>query len=816
MGKYDKFINVFIILIIVFLLYKLLSCSQLFANNEGFDLIKNGKMKKSKGSNTIKMANPSGSDYVLEQKSNKGNKKNTDSNTFYEVAIEVTPNLSYRVSCWYCGTGDWDGKDNIINVLMIKKDGSNYIPACNIKIRQTMTYEGNKWNYISTTFKVPKDVKKDASIYLGYKPHATKGIRYIADLSVAIDIPGVSNLPQSNYLTSMIVASNKNSYDISSSNYKKDNTEVYDLTGLGHNFKFTTKPVFNNDYFTFNSNTGYLMGPLISQLFPNYNSNNFTLISRFHSSGTNDSSYGTLFKIHGSGGLGKKDVSLQLDIPNNSGQIKLNIGGLDLVSKDSYHTTNDIIYTLSVNNNSPTLYLYTIGQNNQCSNTNPMIVEFKYSDPLFAEQVIQHNKLYFDFKKVFSMNNPNKLNGYLYSVLVFKKSLDKNVVCNISKKLADMKSNKFDTGGRPDMNEHFFDNGLNNSLTENFTNIRENMANDDTSKLYCKDDQFKRDFENSSGGTKHHDAKKRNRKRNSKRCNEVCQDECRPYRKRGTTKQDGKEYYQSCLESCKEERIECGNTWPDGSRDKNWPDDDRHGGRHGSGRHGSGRHGSGRHGGGRHGDGRHGSGRHGGHGRCNNRHHSDGECPIAYMKNGKYIVYIPKNSKGARELGKHGEFDYGKKRHHAKRIYESNFPDCPVPEILDDNANNPTLDSCPFIVREHNPCYSRACRDTDWSKWDSGDITKCKMKSKCKGLVDNYCKMYNQIDPACECWDPSMKDDPKCAKFRNYFNTGDNCSPSQFDINDHPDIGKYIRRDNIPCWNCDLDNAKDVKVKRKY
>ena len=121
MGKYDKFINVFIILIIVFLLYKLLSCSQLFANNEGFDLIKNGKMKKSKGSNIIKMANPSGSDYVLQQKSNMGDNNKDDDKTFYEVAIEVTQNLSYRVSCWYCETGDWDGKDNIINVLMIKK-----------------------------------------------------------------------------------------------------------------------------------------------------------------------------------------------------------------------------------------------------------------------------------------------------------------------------------------------------------------------------------------------------------------------------------------------------------------------------------------------------------------------------------------------------------------------------------------------------------------------------------------------------------------------------------------------------------------------
>ena len=104
------------------------------------------------------------------------------------------------------------------------------------------------------------------------------------------------------------------------------------------------------------------------------------------------------------------------------------------------------------------------------------------------------------------------------------------------------------------------------------------------------------------------------------------------------------------------------------------------------------------------------------------------------------------------------------------------------------------------------------------SKWDSGDITNCKMSDRCKSLVDNYCSMYNQIDPACKCWDPSMNDDKKCGQFRNYFNTNDKCNINQFKITEHKDIGKYIKRDSIPCWNCDLDDAKNInkKVERQY
>ena len=775
MSKFTNLVSIGVILVISLLLYKFFS-----SNQENFELINNGSFNNSedissskKGNNKIvKIENPSGSDYALMQ-----DHKNSH-DTYYEIETKVVPQMNYVLSCWYCETKNWNGKDNIINVKIPTKN-KNYLPNCNLSVIETKKIKNVVWKKLKTKFKVPSDSKGIAQIFLGYKPDATKGYRYITDVSLSIDIPGVKNFPKSEELTTMVIGSSKCSYD-STKNNNKENLNWMDITGQGNNFNWGSNVMFNNQsgFFSFTDTSDQLLGPLIGNLLPDYNSDNFTLIARYTSTGNPNNEqtkkYGSLFTINGSG---LDNTSLQLDIPNRRDNIILYFGGKQIKSKNKYNTMKDNIYILTISNNYPKLYIYS---NNNAHNKslNLELVEFlSYNGDTEINEKSKFNKMFFDYKKSFTINDSSnskfQLFGNLYSVLVYKKALDSDSIRNIGQKLIKMKPDKFDCGGRPDMNEHFFDNGLNKRIIEHQTN-KEDADLDDTSKLYCKDDKFKNDFDDSSGGTKHHDSNRHNHKRNSRKCNRICEDQCSDY-----TEGD---IYNECIESCKEERIECGNTWPDGSRGRNWPNDGRR-------RH---------------------------HRRHRRRFRDD--CPIAYRKDGKYIVYIPKNSKEARELGKHGEFDYGRKRHHAKKIYEYNFPDCPIPEILDDNSHNPTIDSCPFIVREHNPCYSRACRDTDWSKWDSGDITNCKMSDRCKSLVDNYCSMYNQIDPACKCWDPSMNDDKKCGQFRNYFNTNDKCNINQFKITEHKDIGKYIKRDSIPCWNCDLDDARNInkKVERQY
>ena len=71
--------------------------------------------------------------------------------------------------------------------------------------------------------------------------------------------------------------------------------------------------------------------------------------------------------------------------------------------------------------------------------------------------------------------------------------------------------------------------------------------------------------------------------------------------------------------------------------------------------------------------------------------------------------------------------------------------------------------------------------------------------------VSNYCHINNAIDDKCLCWNPKYKDDPKCIEMRKYFeNATDYCTPQQFKIEDHPDFSKYIKKDEIPCWGCNL------------
>jgi hypothetical protein len=41
---------------------------------------------------------------------------------------------------------------------------------------------------------------------------------------------------------------------------------------------------------------------------------------------------------------------------------------------------------------------------------------------------------------------------------------------------------------------------------------------------------------------------------------------------------------------------------------------------------------------------------------------------------------------------------------------------------------------------------------------------------------------------------------------QNYFEIPiDYCSVSQFYREDHPDFAKYIKKDNIPCWGCNVN-----------
>ena len=179
------------------------------------------------------------------------------------------------------------------------------------------------------------------------------------------------------------------------------------------------------------------------------------------------------------------------------------------------------------------------------------------------------------------------------------------------------------------------------------------------------------------------------------------------------------------------------------------------------------------------------------------------KCPKVYKKDGKYIIYVAPNSYYSEKINYSGEKSYGTDIKKAAYTYHINFPRCPIPDELIIGNENKYLDTCPYVINELNPCYTSACGNVNWNVKNYNDLN---LNKNCKKAVSNYCQINYNLDEKCICWDPKYKDDPRCSEFKRYFeDPNDYCSPGQFKIEDHPDFDKYIKKDNIPCWGCNLN-----------
>ena len=178
---------------------------------------------------------------------------------------------------------------------------------------------------------------------------------------------------------------------------------------------------------------------------------------------------------------------------------------------------------------------------------------------------------------------------------------------------------------------------------------------------------------------------------------------------------------------------------------------------------------------------------------------NNSQCPKVYKKNGKYVVYIPEN--GIYSWFFTGEKIFSGDIDRARNMYAYNFPDCPIPkELISDN--NKYKEYCPFNINELNPCNARVCSDVNWNVTNYKDL---KANDKCKKVISNYCHVNYDKDDNCICWDPKYKNNKECIEFRKFFeDPNDYCCISSFNIEDHPDIKKYVKKDNIPCWGCNI------------
>ena len=131
-----------------------------------------------------------------------------------------------------------------------------------------------------------------------------------------------------------------------------------------------------------------------------------------------------------------------------------------------------------------------------------------------------------------------------------------------------------------------------------------------------------------------------------------------------------------------------------------------------------------------------------------------------------------------------------------------NGPDLKEEYTPKPKKHKPKLRDCPFIIHQDNPCNYFECKDVDWK-------TNKINNESCKKRIDTYCSINWKYDPACFCWRPEQISNPQCQKWRGQFEPKDKCNFNKHDITDHPDSNQWIRKDKIPCWNCNL-NAPEI------
>ena len=177
------------------------------------------------------------------------------------------------------------------------------------------------------------------------------------------------------------------------------------------------------------------------------------------------------------------------------------------------------------------------------------------------------------------------------------------------------------------------------------------------------------------------------------------------------------------------------------------------------------------------------------------------DCPTVYVKNGNFIVYIPKSYSSIMRVG---PMNYGNLRTRARKLFKLNFPNCPVPDILLYPDGVHPISKCPYLINNGvNPCGSNECNEVDWSK----SPYKQNIDKKCKQKISNYCRLYKDLDPDnCKCWTDKFKDTKICREHRKYFEDPNdyNCCINDFKIQEHPDFYKYIDKQKIPCYACDI------------
>ncbi len=702
------------------------------------------------GSNKIiNFSNPSFSPYVLQQ-------TQTDELTFYALQSYCEDNSKYMLLLW-TSFRNLDGSkpvenidlSKILNVRILKKD-SNNIPTISYKIIQKVNLQDDvdSWYLVSFNWSTPGDTDNLMNIYLNYTATMQSTYQYFTGLKLYKVLPEAENFIYNDKLNLYL-----DGYHATASSKVWNDNSTY-----GNDFNWKTNPSVNQGYGFVNTNNNTLSGRTSTQILGEGDSS-FTFVLVMSKENTTSTTTSTTY---GTSAIGYDETTSEETEAFNNGSYfedSLNTKTVLLIPGNTNYSVKvdlDIVknrFIVSLPNSSGTGGSGGATVENLVLNNETMISfvyttggTFKMYQDGNELLSIKCDKLYYSNTDQIQIIPNSDINMNLYAVLNYQRVVEKEELQLIR--------------------NYFLQN-----KNKDFTQISINTQDTDYSNLFYKSDWStvsaynKRDPNQAFTGDNLFLYKYGNQSSiyqiNKANCLPLANELCQAFI-------DDVNKYQDCMRNAKNVLPACKNYCND-SANKNSllcePD------------------------------------------KCDSEDSEvfdeKKDCPLAYKRFNNFMVNIKPNTYYAKEYQYSGEKSYGQDLQNARTMYMMNFPKCKLPENLKPGEGKNTIEQCPYIIHEGNPCYQSVCAGVEWNESNYKNLN---MSDKCKKAVSYYCQINADLDDMCKCWKEENKENPKCVEYRKFFeNPLDYCPPSAFNIEDHPNMNQYIKKDKIPCFGCKVE-----------
>ena len=144
------------------------------------------------GNTIIKMDNPSESPFVLKQTSVT---KNKTSNNFYTINVNLEGGKKYRLSLWENLSGNYDGKQNLFQLIIKMKDTEDTILTSKGNIILSENVMNNDWYRKEYIFTLPQNANGSVKIQIGEGSMNKAGNRFFYRCSIRELLSSIKIVP---------------------------------------------------------------------------------------------------------------------------------------------------------------------------------------------------------------------------------------------------------------------------------------------------------------------------------------------------------------------------------------------------------------------------------------------------------------------------------------------------------------------------------------------------------------------------------------------------------------------------------------------